>query len=136
MDESYIYLTVAGKGIYKIGLKHNIKVKPGILYAHNPLTDFKIKAISVVGDRVYIRQCENEDQPLLIFDKQTLKEQKDDEIIKFLKENKRNYDEDDWNKLKFEVTNKDKLKDIISKSIRGAFRCLIKTPLFYDGKNL
>lgn len=122
MDEGYLYMTVTGKGVFKVGYKNSVQVKAGLTYAKNMFRDYKKKTITVVGDKVYIRQNEDSSNPLVILNKHTLEVLKDDDIIKDLAENKRNYEEDDWNKIKYEITDKDRLKDIITKSIRGSFR--------------
>ena len=72
---------------------------------------------------------------LTIYEKEALKVLEDDPILKKLTDNKRTV-EDDWNKPIFEVTNEEELKDCIEKSVKGSFRRLKNTPMFFDGEYL
>lgn len=124
------------KGYFKYGLKNSAKVKTGLPYAtHKDYITYS-RPLCIVGDKIYVRDQNNQSSPLIVLDKNTLELLAEDQAVKNLKKNMKNLDEDDWNRPIFEVTDSDQLKDIINKSIRGSFRCLKKSPIFYDGTHI
>jgi outer membrane biosynthesis protein TonB len=138
MDQYYVYMKVGGKSFQKVGVENGIKVKAGLTYEKNSteLVDLKNHSVCVTPDFTLTRHVYYSEHPVRIWDSKTMALQEDHKLILKLKENQRNFDEDDWNKRIFEISDQEKLKDIITKSIRGSFRCLRKTPMFYDGTNL
>jgi hypothetical protein len=90
----------------------------------------------MVGDKIYVRDTDNQENPLIVLDKNTLEPLLEDQAVKNLNKNKRNFEEDDWNRPIFEVTDDQKLKDLITKSARGSFRCLTTSPIIFDGTHI
>jgi hypothetical protein len=131
-----VYASVLNKGYFKYGLKDSAKVKMGLPYATHEENITGLRPLCVVGDKIYVRDTENQQNPLIVLDKNTLEPLPEDQAVKNLNKNKRNFEEDDWNRPIFEVTDDQKLRNLITKSARGSFRCLTTSPIIFDGTHI